>query len=99
MEIKQIVQNDDITLAVIGRLDTITAPQLEAAIKELVNPKNIILDFDNLEYISSAGLRVVLGISKMMKDAGTFKIINVNADVYEVFEMTGFLDIVNVEKK
>jgi len=100
MEIKKNVQGENVNISLIGRLDTMTAPELEAEIKTLENPKNIVLDFDNLEYISSAGLRVVLAISKMMKSAsGTFKVVNVNADVNEIFEMTGFLDIIDVETK
>lgn len=89
---------DELVLEITGRLDTITAPALDKTINEnLGEIKSLILDFKNLEYISSAGLRVLLGAQKKMSQIGSMKIKNVCELVMEVFEMTGFADILNIE--
>ena len=89
---------DELVLEITGRVDTITAPALEKTINENFGEfKNFILDFKNLEYISSAGLRVLLGAQKKMSQIGSMKIKNVCELVMEVFEMTGFADILNIE--
>ena len=81
-----------------GRLDTITAPALDKTINEEIgDTQNLILDMKNLEYISSAGLRVLLGAQKKMQKVGSMKVINVCEEVMEVFEMTGFADILVIE--
>ena len=81
-----------------GRLDTTTAPTLDNKVNEIVGEtKNLILDFKKLEYISSAGLRVLLGAQKKMQKIGSMKLINVCEEVMEVFEMTGFADILVIE--
>ena len=86
------------TIEVVGRLDTITAPALEKTINESIsNVENLILDFADVEYISSAGLRVLLGAQKKMQKIGSMKVINVCESVMEVFEMTGFADILVIE--
>jgi anti-sigma B factor antagonist len=86
------------TLEVVGRLDTITAPVLEKTISENIGDTQIlILDFKGLEYISSAGLRVLLGAQKKMKNNGSMKLIGVCEEVMEVLEMTGFADILTIE--
>ncbi len=86
------------TIAVVGRLDTITAPVLEKTIGENISgTESLILDFKGLEYISSAGLRVLLGAQKKMKNIGTMKLTGVCEDVMEVLEMTGFADILTIE--
>jgi anti-sigma B factor antagonist len=96
LEIKKTV--DKIVLEVTGRLDTITAPALEKTINEnLGEIKSLILDFKCLEYISSAGLRVLLGAQKKMQQIGEMKLINVCEEVMDVFEMTGFADILTIE--
>ena len=88
----------EVVLEVMGRLDTTTAPSLDKAINEnLDNIKSLVLDFKGLEYISSAGLRVVLNAQKKMQQTGTMKVINVCELVKEVFEMTGFADILTIE--
>ena len=85
-------------IEIVGRLDTITAPALEKTINEdIVDTKNLILDVKGMEYISSAGLRVLLGAQKKMQKIGSMKVINVCRDVMEVFEMTGFADILTLE--
>ena len=96
IEIKRNI--DVIILELIGRLDTTTAPALDKTINEnLNNIKNLILDFRGLEYISSAGLRVLLSTQKKMQQIGTMKVINVSEEVFEVFEITGFADILVIE--
>ena len=86
------------TIDIVGRLDTTTAPELDKTINEdLADVKNLVLNFKGLEYISSAGLRVLLGAQKKMQKVGTMKLINVCEDVMEVFEMTGFADILVIE--
>lgn len=87
-----------VELAVEGRLDTTTAPALEAEIKALGEDVNsLVLDFEKLEYISSAGLRVLLSAQKLMNKQGTMKVKNVCDDIQEVFEITGFSDILTIE--
>ena len=81
-----------------GRLDTITAPTLEKTINEEIgNAKNLILDMKDLAYISSAGLRVLLAAQKKMQKIGSMKVVNVCEAVMDVFEMTGFADILVIE--
>ena len=88
----------EVTIEVGGRLDTITAPVLEKTIAEnTVGMQSLVLDFNALEYLSSAGLRVLLGAHKKMSKVGSMKLIGVCADVMEIFEMTGFADILNIE--
>ena len=88
----------ELVLEITGRLDTITAPALDKTINEnLGEIKCLILDFKNLEYISSAGLRVLLGAQKKMQQIGSMKVINVCDEVMDVFEMTGFADILTIE--
>ena len=96
IEIKR--NEQEITIEVGGRLDTITAPSLDKTISENISgAKLLILDLAGLEYISSAGLRVLLGAQKKMNNVGAMKLKNVCADVMEVFEMTGFADILVIE--
>ena len=86
------------TIQIIGRLDTITAPSLDKTIQEdMGDTKNLVLDLKSLEYISSAGLRVLLSAQKKMQKIGSMKVINVCQEVMEVFEMTGFADILVIE--
>ena len=82
----------------VGRLDATTAPTLEKTLGEnMDNIDTLILDFKGLEYISSAGLRVVLSTQKKMQQIGTMKVINVGQEVMDIFEMTGFVDILHIE--
>ena len=85
-------------IEVAGRLDTITAPTLEKTINEGIgDTKNLVLDVKGMEYISSAGLRVLLSAQKKMQKIGSMKVIHVCEAVMEVFEMTGFADILVIE--
>ena len=89
---------EEMVLEITCRVDTITAPTLYKTINEnLANVKSLILDLKGLEYISSAGLRVLLSAQKKMSQIGSMKIKNVCELVMEVFEMTGFADILNIE--
>ena len=96
MEIKK---NAEATvIEVVGRLDTTSAPALEKAINEDIgDAKNLVLDMKGVQYISSAGLRVLLGAQKKMQKIGTMKVTNVCEAVMEVLEMTGFADILVIE--
>ena len=85
-------------IEIVGRLDTITAPALDKTINEDIgDTKNLVLDVKGVEYISSAGLRVLLGAQKKMQKIGSMKVKNVCAEVMDVFEMTGFADILVIE--
>lgn len=93
------VSGNALTVKVEGRVDSTNAPTLESEILSLIdaNPcDKVVLDAENLEYISSAGLRVVLKVKKLKPDC---EIVNVNNDVYEIFEMTGFTDIINISRR
>lgn len=95
----EIKRNADVTtIELVGRLDTTTAPALDKTINEdIADAKKLVLDIKRLEYISSAGLRVLLGAQKKMQKVGSMKLINVCEAVMEVFEMTGFVDILSIE--
>ena len=96
IEIKK--TEEETIIEIVGRLDTITAPALDKTINEDVSGvKNIVFDFKGLEYISSAGLRVLLSAQKKWQKIGSMKLINVCDDVMEVFEITGFADILVIE--
>ena len=98
MEINKNLNGDALELKIIGRLDTTTAPALEAEVKNsLEGLKSIIFDLVGLVYISSAGLRVLLSAQKSMNKQGTMKLVNVNEVVMEVFEITGFVDVLTIE--
>ena len=95
----EIKKNDQETIIeIIGRLDTITAPALDKTINEDIgDTKNLVLDVKGMEYISSAGLRVLLSAQKKMQKIGSMKVVGVCEGVMEVFEMTGFADILVIE--
>ena len=85
-------------LEIAGRIDTITAPALDKTIHEAIgDTRNLILNMKSVEYISSAGLRVLLGAQKKMQKIGSMKLVNVCEEVMDVFEMTGFADILVIE--
>ena len=96
IEIKK--NNQETIIEIVGRLDTITAPALDKTINEDIgDTKNLVLDVKGMEYISSAGLRVLLAAQKKMQKIGSMKLINVCEDVMEIFEITGFADILTIE--
>ena len=87
-----------LTLTLSGRLDTINAPRLEAELKEsLEGVEHLVLDFAALDYLSSAGLRVLLAAQKMMNKQGKMVVRNVNETIAEIFDVTGFCDILTIE--
>ena len=92
-------QNDnELLIKLDGRLDTNTSPELEKELSSLDDVKKLIFDFSKLEYISSAGLRIVLSCQKEMENKGEMIIKNANDNVKEVFEITGFADILTIEE-
>ena len=98
MTIDKKTSGSTLTISVEGRLDTVTAPDLEKEIKtSLDGVTELIFDFDRLDYISSAGLRVLLSTQKMMTNQGSMKVIHVNETINDVFEITGFSDILTIE--
>ena len=98
MEIKKVKNENELNLDVVGRLDTTTAPQLEAELKQSISGvEKLVLDFEALEYLSSAGLRVLLAAQKVMNKQGKMVIRNVNETIAEIFEITGFSDILTIE--
>ncbi|MBQ0036639.1 MAG: STAS domain-containing protein [Firmicutes bacterium] len=98
MEINKTIEGDSLIIALTGRLDTTTAPELETELKSSIEGvKTLTLDFANLEYISSAGLRVLLAAQKIMNTQGEMSVINVNDEIKEVFDITGFNDILTVK--
>lgn len=97
MNIKKTVEGTTLNIILEGRLDTSTAPQLEAEVKSLEGVTELSLDFAALEYLSSAGLRVILAAQKVMNKQGKMVIRHVNETIMEVFEVTGFLDILTIE--
>ena len=98
MTIEKKMNGSALEIAVEGRLDTMTAPELEAELnKSLEGAETLSMDFSKLEYISSAGLRVLLSAHKVMSAKGGMKVTHVNEIVQEVFEVTGFADILTIE--
>ena len=98
MTIEMNKNEQEVVLMVAGRLDATTAPQLDKTIEEEVNGINsLILDLEGLEYISSAGLRVILIAQKKMQQIGSMTVKNVREEIMDIFEMTGFADILTIE--
>ena len=98
MTINKTVEGTKLTLGIEGRLDTTTAPQLEAELRQSMDGvTELVLDFSKLEYLSSAGLRVLLSAQKVMNKQGSMVIHNVNDVIQEIFEVTGFVDILTIQ--
>ena len=97
MTINKISEGSRLTIVIEGRLDTNSSPKLEAELRQSVSGvTELVFDFSGVEYISSAGLRVLLAAQKVMNRQGSMKLIGVSADVMEVFEITGFADILTI---
>lgn len=91
-------QENNLTITLEGRLDTMTAPSLESELKEsLEGVEELVFDMEQLQYISSAGLRVLLSAQKVMNKQGSMVVRNVSDDVKEIFDVTGFSDILTIE--
>ena len=98
LNINKTVENGKAVIELGGRLDTNTSPELEGVLKETVEGLNeLVFDFADLEYISSAGLRVLLSAQKAMSRQGEMKVIHVGETIMEIFEVTGFSDILTIE--
>ena len=98
LNINKNLEDKTLNVALEGRLDTTTAPQLEAELKSVLPEVTaLVMDFEKLEYISSAGLRVLLSAQKIMNKQGEMMLIHVNHVINEIFEVTGFSDILNIE--
>ncbi len=98
LNIEKKTNGSELTVALSGRLDTTTAPELEKQIKESVGGvENLVMDLQALEYISSAGLRVLLSAQKIMNRQGSMAVTHVSETIMEIFEVTGFSDILNIE--
>lgn len=98
MKMEQNRDGDRLTVALSGRIDSVTAPELDAALDNwLDGVRDLVLDFKELEYTSSAGLRVLLKTQKRMKKQGKMKLINVCSDIIELLELTGFTKFITVE--
>lgn len=99
MEIIKNQSKEKLTVELIGRLDTTTAPKLESELRNAVNGISLLVfDLKKLDYISSAGLRVLLSAQKVMNRQGEMKITGANETVMEIFEVTGFVDILDIEE-
>lgn len=98
LNIQKEINGKDAVVKLEGRLDTTTAPQLENELKSFMESiTSLVFDFESLEYISSAGLRVLLTAQKFMSKQGSMKLIHVRDDVNEIFDVTGFSDILTIE--
>lgn len=99
MNITQNRNGNQLCLSLEGRLDTTTAPELEKVIKSsLDGVTELTIDMVSLDYLSSAGLRVLLGAQKTMNKQGSMKVVHVNETIMEIFDVTGFADILTIEK-
>lgn len=98
MTIEKNLNGAELTMTLVGRLDTTTAPQLEAELKaNLAAVERLVLDFEQLDYLSSAGLRVLLAAQKQMNKQGEMVVRHVNETIAEIFDVTGFCDILTIE--
>ena len=98
MTIEKVINGSTCVFKICGMLDTETAPELEALLDSgLTGIDDLVLDFEEVEYVSSAGLRVILKAQKMMNAAGKMKVVHVNESIMEIFEITGFTGILNIE--
>ncbi|MCR5120946.1 MAG: STAS domain-containing protein [Ruminococcus sp.] len=97
MNLTKAMNGNALTIEIEGRVDTVTSPALDKLINESMDKaESLVLDFDKVEYISSAGLRVLLSAHKAMSKKGGMKIKNAGEDIMEIFEVTGFTDILNI---
>ncbi len=98
MKVDKKTNGKKLTVTIEGRVDTTTAPDLEKEIKgSIENISDLVLDFEKVEYISSAGLRVLLSTQKIMNRQGEMSLINVSSDIMEILDVTGFSDILTIK--
>ncbi len=98
MTINKVKEGSNLTVGIAGRLDTITAPDLEKELSTALDGvETLVMDLADLDYVSSAGLRVLLSAQKTMNKQGSMKLINVKSEIMEIFDVTGFSDILTIE--
>ena len=98
LSVKKNIEGQKAVFSLEGRLDTVTSPDFEKELKEVLDGlTELTLDFEKLEYISSAGLRVLLAAQKVMNKQGSMQVVNVNESIMDIFDVTGFSDILNIE--
>lgn len=98
MNINKTINGNELIIALEGRLDTVTAPELEAELNQSIGGvEKLVFDFASLDYLSSAGLRVLLSAQKIMNKQGEMIVKNVNETISEIFEVTGFCDVLTIE--
>ena len=92
--------DNSLVILIEGRIDTITAPKLEQILNEELNSniKQLVFDFEKVEYMSSAGIRVLMVADKQMSRQGSMKVVNVNEEIWEILDMTGIVEILDVER-
>lgn len=99
MEIKQIKNGTEFTVCPVGRLETVTAPELQAVLNENISGvTTLTFDLKELKYLSSAGLRVLMSAQKIMNKQGTMRLIHVNEDIMDILDMTGLTDVFEIEE-
>lgn len=96
MTVTSKTEGNKVTLTVEGRIDTVTSPEFEKAVKEIGSASELVIDFSKVEYISSSGLRVLLGAQKMMNKQGTMTVTHANEAIMDIFEVTGFNEILTI---
>ena len=98
LKVNRTVENEKVEISLEGDLDTVTAPEFEAELREVISgATSLVLDLEKLEYISSAGLRVLLIAQKAMNPQGEMKVVHVNDSIMDIFEVTGFSEILTIE--
>ena len=98
LKVNRTVENEKVEISLEGDLDTVTAPEFEAELREVISgATSLVLDLEKLEYISSAGLRVLLIAQKAMNQQGEMKVVHVNDSIMDIFEVTGFSEILTIE--
>ena len=98
MEIKVNKKGTELTICPVGRIDTLTAPEVQAVVdKNIGGVTELVFDLEKLNYVSSAGLRVLMGAQKTMQNQGKMKLINVNKEIMDIFDITGLTDVFEIE--
>lgn len=97
LKIEKKIENENTVFVLEGRLNTLTSVDFEKAAEDIKEYENVIIDMEKLEYISSAGLRILLKIQKLVSSKGYLTLVHVNSDIMEIFEITGFASILNIK--
>lgn len=97
LKIEKKLEDDSLVFVLEGRLNTVTSIDFENYVEELKGDENVLIDMEKLEYISSAGLRILLKMQKLLADKGSLVLVNVGPSILEIFEITGFISILNIK--